>query len=209
MQLPPILGFYKDLFWTSRRWIWLILGVFLAASVVGFVVFSSHPDLVETIFGYFKNLLGENPPENGNLVILIFKQNITTSLFALVGGVVLGLLSLAIVLVNGFILGFVIHFLFRVLPTDLGTKFFIIVITLLPHGIFELPIILISAALGMQWGIAWLLPKSKGKRLLVWKQNAKSVFLFIPLLVLVLLLAAVIEVFVSSKLAGLYAGKLL
>lgn len=182
--------------------------LFVASAVIGYIIFYFQPQLMQTITDYFKNLVGNNEQNNQALVLIIYQQNVTTSLMALFGGIAFGLLPLGTVIVNGLIIGFVIHYLLHVLPAALSTKLFIIVVTLLPHGVFELPIVLITAALGLKWGLAWLLPAAKGQRKTVWKQSARQALLFIPLLVVVLAIAAVVEVFVSGKLASVLAASL-
>ena len=151
---------------------------------------------------YFQQLLSQSPQSNSGLVVTIFKQNITASLLALFGGIILGILPVIIVASNGLLIGYVIHYLIVILPESVGVKILILAATLLPHGIFELPIVLLSAALGMQWGIAWLLPSAKGQRKAAWKKHAQEAFAFIPLLIIVLAVAAFIEVNVSARLAG-------
>jgi len=66
--------------------------------------------------------------------------------------------------------------------------------------------VLLSAALGIRWGIRFLLPASKGMRGKIWKEDAKQALLFIPLLIVVLVVAAFIEVFVSARLAMMFGG---
>jgi stage II sporulation protein M len=203
-----LLSYYKETFSTTRRWIWFSSLVFLSAIVAGFLVFYADQNLIQEIFSFFQKLLQSSSSSDQNLVLVIFKQNLSSSLLALLGGILFGIAPFFIVVANGFIIGYVVHFLFRILPVSLGSKLLILVVTLLPHGIFELPIVLVSAALGMQWGLQWLMPSSRGLRKQVWRQNAKMALVFIPLLVLVLLLAAFIEVYVSGKLAALYAGRI-
>ncbi len=208
MTFTGILSYYWNLIKTSRKWLYFTAGVFILAAVAGFVDFYYQPHLIETILGFFKDLLDKNQGGNEGLVWIIFKQNLTTSLVALIGGVLLAVIPIFIVLANGFIIGYVIHFLFRILPSSFGLKLLVIVVTLLPHGIFELPIVLLSAALGIKWGSRWMLNSSKGMRGRVWKDDAKQALLFIPLLIIILVIAAYIEVYVSGQLAALFAGKL-
>jgi stage II sporulation protein M len=208
MNFTTITGFYKNLFTSSRRWMLFIVVIFVLSGIGGFIYFSYQPKFIQDIFDFFQKLTAGHQEDNGALVWIIFKQNLTSTLFALVGGMLLALIPVAVVLFNGFIIGFVIHFLFRSLPTGFWVKLIVIFVTLLPHGIFEIPIVLFSAALGCRLGIRYLLPSSKGMRKQIWKEDAKLVILFIPLLIIVLVVAAFIEVFVSSKLALLFAAGL-
>jgi len=74
-----------------------------------------------------------------------------------------------------------------------------LVLSLLPHGIFEIPALLISAALGLRLGLEWLLPGAKGIRLKTLKKNVINAFTLLPLILLLLFIAAFAEVFISSR----------
>ncbi len=208
MIFKDIFNYYLILLKNSRKWIYFTGIVFLMAAILGFIEFNFQPHLIETIFKFFNQIIENNKSGDEGLVWAIFKQNLTTSLIALIGGILLAIIPFLIVLSNGFIIGYVIHFLYNVLPTNNALKIIIIVVTLVPHGIFELPIVLISASLGIKWGSRWLLNSSKGQRFTVFKEDAKHALYFIPLLILILIIAAYIEVFVSGKLIGVFTGKL-
>jgi len=164
---------------------------------------------MKDILKFFQDIDTQSNSSDQRLVFVIFKQNLTSTLISLLGGVVLALAPIAIIAFNGFVIGYVIHFLYAALPVSVLAKTFIILITLVPHGIFELSMVFISTALGIRLGLRYLLPASKGKRFAVWKADLQSIITFIPLLIVILAIAAVVEVFVSGKLGEFLVGKLL
>lgn len=83
------------------------------------------------------------------LIRFIISNNVFSSFIAMITGVFLALPSLAVILVNGYILGFVAE-------KSVGIAGYSILLRLLPHGIFEIPAILISAALGIKLGILFM-----------------------------------------------------
>ena len=65
---------------------------------------------------------------------------------------------------------------------------FSILFRLIPHGIFEIPALIISLALGLKLGMFLFIykEKNKGKEFLTWLKSSIKVFIFviIPLLVI-------------------------
>jgi len=98
------------------------------------------------------------------------------------------------------LLSFVIVSMFSL--TNVLSGVLIIVTGLVPHGIFELPAVLIAAALGLRFGTEWLRQESKGHRGEVLKNNLIRAIVCLPAIALVLFIAALIEVFASGKLVG-------
>lgn len=118
------------------------------------------------------------------LFIFIAGNNIQVSFFSMILGIFFGILPILTLIVNGYVLGFIIN-------KSITSEGIFIIWRLFPHGIFEIPAILISISLGIKLGI----------NLKDFKKNLKSslrifVFIIIPLLII----AGIIEsllVFVS------------
>jgi stage II sporulation protein M len=191
--------YYKSLYSETKPWIKLSIGSFFVAFVVGVASYSYFPDLMDQILKEFKKIAGENPKLNANLVFVIFRQNLQSSLMAIFGGVALGLVPFLGVWINGFVLGYVARYFMETMPGAFGQKIFYLALLLLPHGIFELPIVLISAAIGMRMGLNYLKHREDVSRGAVFKADFMDALKFIPLLVVVLAVAALIEVFVSIQ----------
>jgi stage II sporulation protein M len=201
-NLQSIYQYYKNFLFSARRWMVFAAAVFVVAAIVGSAAHAYYPSLIETILEAFRKIAGEDPQLNASLAAVIFRQNLQSSLIALAGGILLGTLSFLVVWMNGFIIGYVITYFFRTLPGTAGEKIVYLAVVLLPHGVFELPIVLVSAALGMRLGISWM-AAPEGQRTAHFNKNFLESLKFIPLLVVVLAVAAVIEVFVSGQLGKL------
>jgi len=158
------------------------LGLFCAFIIIGF----AFPVFFEAeILEYMKELLLQI--ENYNIFELtgfIFLNNTGASFFAIVLGIALGVFPIGAAIVNGYLLGFVSRFAVN----ESGSLF--ILWRLLPHGIFELPAIILSIGFGLKLGIE------------IWKKHAwkvlkrnfiESLRFFVFVILPLLVIAAVIE----------------
>src|SRR3989344_2767875 len=175
-----MIQFYRNLFSENRHWLKLVTNWFLLAAIFGGITFFIKPDLLQVILKEFADRFGENPDLNFAFALQIFSQNIIASLIVLFGFVIVSMFSL----------------------TNVLSGVLIIVTGLVPHGIFELPAVLIAAALGLRFGTEWLRQESKGHRGEVLKNNLIRAIVCLPAIALVLFIAALIEVFASGKLVG-------
>lgn len=83
------------------------------------------------------------------LIRFIITNNIQSAFLGVVLGTVLGIFPLAIIVINGYVLGFVAN-------KSIAIGGFLILWRLVPHGILEIPAILISTALGLMIGISMM-----------------------------------------------------
>lgn len=199
--------FYKNLLqansvWLKRAILWSALWL-----VVGFVTSISRADLkpmiLESLERIFREILGqEQLAINFSSVLLIFKNNLQAAAVVMFLGIILGIVPLISLALNFFILGFLAGaFIFTPIA---------FLATVLPHGIIEIPAFIIAASFGLRLGWFCLptgdLPEGerrsyKKKFLTALKQN----LLILPLITLLFFVAAVIEVFVSGRLAEYFA----
>jgi stage II sporulation protein M len=115
------------------------------------------------------------------LIGFIFWNNLKASFFAIVLGITFGILPLVILVVNGYLLGFVS----RLAVNERGI---LTMWQLLPHGVFELPAIILSIGIGFKIGVD--IVKGSGKLKYNFVEGLRFfVFVILPLLVI----AAVIE----------------
>ena len=76
----------------------------------------------------------------------IFLNNAFVSLLSLVLGLALGVLPILFIAFNGYIVGVISY----IVAQQKGLLF--IVLALLPHGIVELPMVFLSASIGLRLG---------------------------------------------------------
>lgn len=123
------------------------------------------------------------------LVIFIILTNLRTAFLSILLGIII-IIPILITLFNGYLLG-------SVLIKQIILSNIFISVYLLPHGIFELPAMLISFSLGMKIGTT-LFKKDKIKNLV--KEYKKSFILFIFIIMPLLLIAGIIEaLFIYTK----------
>jgi len=130
--------------------------------------------------------------EMGPLGILAFVivNNVIKALIVIVSGVLLGMPALLFIAVNGMTIGS--------LAGVIGAKagYAVVVVGLLPHGIIELPALVLATALGFSLGkeaLLWMLRRES--HLKVQFRSALSIYAKVVLPVLVV--AAIVEVTVT------------
>ncbi|MBC8434888.1 stage II sporulation protein M [archaeon] len=123
---------------------------------------------------------GKNLPET---ISLIFINNFRTGLSSILLGIIFGILPLISAIFNGYVVGFVINLV-------VAEEGFLVLWRLLPHGIFEIPAVLISMGLGLRIGLG--LFKKNSKKLLKRNFN-ESLKVFFVIVLPLLIIAAIIE----------------
>jgi len=113
------------------------------------------------------------------LIWFIFWNNLRAGFMAIVLGISFGVLPLVIGVVNGYLVGFVAR-------EAVMQEGIVILWQLAPHGIFELPAILLSIGIGIKVGVSMFGGRGVGDRL---KYNFIEgfrffVFVIFPLLVI-------------------------
>jgi len=138
----------------SKKYIWFATLVFIFVSIFGFI----YPYLFEEqILSMIEELVFKTEGLTGfGLVSFIFTNNLKSSFFAMILGVLLGIVPLFVILINAYVLGFVVNK--TVAIAGLGVLW-----RLLPHGIFEIPAVLISIGLGLKIGAFWTKTRDKSR----------------------------------------------
>lgn len=194
-----LVSYIRDFYADNQKWVNSALWLFGLSILGGAITAVVYPELMEQITQGFADRFGESPALDANLAKEIFTQNVTASLIAWVGGLLLGFAPVIAILTNGFILGYVVGYIVVSSGSLLGSIIFLM-IGLVPHGVFELPAFLLAAVLGMNLGLNWLAPQAKGQRWATLKESAIYTSSYFIAVMLLLSLAAFLEVFVSGKL---------
>jgi stage II sporulation protein M len=168
--------------------------------IKSFLIFSSVLFLVITLIGaifpvFFEEqifkILEQIIKQTENLTPweltgFIMSNNIKTSFFALILGIFLGIIPLAITIVNAYVLGFVMN-------KAVSAEGILILWKLFPHGIFEIPAILISISLGLRLGLFIFIYRGKNKLKEYFKWITQSLRIFIFIIIPLLVVAGIIE----------------
>lgn len=152
-------------------------------------------------FAEIANWMKQVPP--GTEFLVIWVNNISASLYAVLFGVILPIVPLVSLMMNGVLIG-----LFQnMTQVENALSPFQFYLSLAPHGIFELPAFFIAVFLGIRFGLVpyrlifhYLRTK---EHLPLFKEVTREAGYYGILIVIMLLLAAVIEVSVSPLLLGL------
>lgn len=175
--------------------------IFLLGIALGYGVWRENPEEAESLLGIFLEAFQElvDRMERTNWFVqagLVFLNNLRVVTFMFFLGGILPFFPFMVIGGNGAAIGMMAgYFEYHQILTR--ETFFL---SLLPHGIFELAAILFAAAMGVIWGgrnwLGWLRVRvSPG-----FFQNMKSFMPFVPWVIFLLVMAAVIEILVSPVL---------
>lgn len=167
----------------SKKFIWIVIWIFLAFVLIGF--FALTPEfLSQKIFEFIKEiLLKTEGMSQSRLISFIFLNNVQSSFFTMIFGIFLGIFPVISAIANGYLLGFVANFAIQEDGIFSLWRVF-------PHGIFELPAVFISFALGLRLGVS-IFSKEKFRK---FNENfISSLKTFILIIIPLLIIAAIIE----------------
>lgn len=202
--------FYYKLIAKNSHWIRQAAAWAGGAFVIGFLAFLLQPQLLPQLNRFldevFRDILGsEALVIDLKTALLIFQNNLLAAVTVLFFGIVLGLVPVASLALNFFILGFLLSaFILGQAASNTGFigGLFLFLVSVLPHGVLEIPAFVLAAGFGMRLGFFWQEHKEKGllgRLALAIKEN----LLLIPLLIVLFFLASLIEVFVTGNLIKL------
>ena len=164
----------------SKNYIYAIVLIFLVSGFIGFVFSSGFSALDEMLKELAEKVSGMGPVE---LILFILKNNLSVAFSSILFGAILGIFPLLASFSNGIVLGYVMKGVWE----SYGISEFW---RILPHGVFELPAIFLSLALGLRLGM-FVFAKNRKKEFL--DRLKKSMILFVFLVLPLLIAAAIIE----------------
>jgi stage II sporulation protein M len=175
-----------------------VLVIFIFSLITGLFAATVYPEKSTSLIDWFKEIFGWitvlDPFER---MIAIFKNNAIDSFLALVFGIGFGIVPVFIVAINGFFLGMVAF----VFSKQTGLLF--VLAAILPHGIIELPMVLLSAGIGLKLGHEVYM-YFKGIRTNLKEEFKCGIWFFIRYIVPLLFIAAFIESYVTPVIALLF-----
>jgi stage II sporulation protein M len=169
-------------------------------SIKNHILFSFLLFLITSLFGFFFPMLFQNEIKDLisslvektsgmntiELILFIFFNNLKASFFPLIFGILFGIYPVLSLIINGYVLGFVAG-------KTVAIGGILVLWKLFPHGLFEIPAVLISVSLGLKLGTFLFVYKGEDKRkeFILWLKDSLRVFLFI--VIPLLIIAAIIE----------------
>jgi len=188
---------YKDYFYSLRFFILFSLLVFIFAIISSYILAQNSPQKSAMVLEDLKRVYGP-VVEMSSLeqFFFIFLKNGLTLLLVLLLGIIFGIFPFLVLLSNGSILG-IIAFFFK---ENLSWSVFFV--GFLPHGIIEIPVLILTCAIGLKIGKTAFLKvfKKQGE---VKKEISYAFSFSFKFLLPLLALAAAIEVFITSQLLRL------
>jgi len=184
--------------------IFFSIGLFIFSSISGVFIFQvlldNNPEIIDSFVDQFKEMFGPiSELSPFQLFLTIFYVNTRTSFLIMMLGALLGIFPFISLWLNGTILGI----LFGKYIAE-GGNYLGFMMGILPHGIIEIPAIIIAASQGFRLGKEVVSPPIGLNRSEAIKLNiTKGIKLFVLILPL-LLIAAVIEVYISTYLFSAY-----
>lgn len=175
-----------------KKLFFLAFLTFLFGCVFGFSFSKNFPSESQTILKRaFENLsfLLSLPPFLQ--VFFLFFFNLSRAVLIFLSGFLFFLFPFFASFVNGFLLGIILE--------SFSQPAWKIILSLFPHGIFELPALFFSVALGAKAGIE-ILKKIFRKKIPLLLELKKSFLLFLKFVLPLLFVAAVFEILVSKPL---------
>lgn len=174
----------------SRNYFLFVLVLFTASLVLGMVKPVFFIDFIRT---FVEDLLKQT--ENFNFLQMFFfilNNNLTTAFFVVAGGLFFGIIPVVLTFFNGYVSGFVIGKSIEAVGAGVLWR-------LVPHGIFEIPALIISLGMGLKLGTYVFAKEKTKKKFLTLIEDVARVFLFliIPLLVIAALIETGLILFVK------------
>ncbi|SFH92411.1 stage II sporulation protein M [Tindallia magadiensis] len=189
-----------------RKWFFLssllFFGSLFLFKALAFIYYEEILQLFSLFFDDLEELASDVffGPSMWQGVRILFMNNLRASLMMLLGGIILIFPILGII-VNGGLVGAVSALVLK--EGSMGL-FGFYVVGILPHGIFELPAILLSGAIGLKISKEIISPPQNESRKRRLKKNYQAALWSLPLVITLLAIAAVLEVFLTPWLMELY-----
>lgn len=178
----------------------LSLFFFLTGLAFGYGFWKEDPGLAKILLDSVMKKFTQLSKQMQNVfwwgqVIIIFLNNLQVTVFMLLIGSILPFIPVLVINSNGMIIGMFAAY-FEEEQIFSKTTFFL---SLLPHGLFEMTAILLAAAVGMVWGIRNWMGWLRIRPAVGFLKNMKHSFSFFPWIVILLLIAAFIEILISAQ----------
>lgn len=182
--------YLKDL---GKLCLWSFL-IFTVSLVFGFLFIKSDESQSQNFLEVFRELSKiADDPNNYRLMVLIFLNNSIKITIATLLGVFGGFVPALFLIINGFLVG-VVTFL-----ASNTTGWGSLVLGILPHGIFEVPALIIGGAIGLRLG-NYFFQKLKNKKLSLKLETKKAIRFIMGVIIPVLFFASFVEVFMTKTL---------
>ncbi|MDD1723695.1 MAG: stage II sporulation protein M [Methanospirillum sp.] len=124
--------------------------ILVGGLILGFIISKSDPSFGERLLVLFEEMVGNDiiDDEPWMMAVQLFLNNLEACAIIFIGGALLGIVPVLILGLNGLIIGGILE----VVRKDAGD--IAVLASIIPHGIFEIPAVITSGALGLMLGDA-------------------------------------------------------
>jgi len=186
--------FLKEYIFSLWKFILAAFLVFVFAALKGYFSGQSSPSEMKVVLEQLQEMFGpivEMPPFSQFLVV--FLNNSLTAFLVIVLGIIFGISPFLVLLSNGLVLGLVVYF--AQAAADWPTVF----VLTFPHGIIEIPVIILACAVGFKLGKVSFDRIFKKQGSIKTELNIALGF-FLKIILPLLAIASAIEIFLTSQL---------
>ena len=167
--------------------------LFALAIAAGYITAYSNPGMVDGLIAQFEESYGWLAYESHmKIMLFIFLNNTLSSFLAMVMGIFFGIWPVLFILFNGVLIGAIC---FETIDR-LGV--IVVLFALIPHGIIEIPMILLSASIGLRLGVLLGQKLFKKIEINIKQEIISAVIFFVSIIIPLLFVAAFIETYVTT-----------
>ena len=184
----------KQYLYGLKKYIAFSSYIFIISVFGGYLIAQNYPAETQLLIEKIKSMfLSEKEIGSWQIFFFIFKNNAIKLFIILPLGAFAGLIPFLSVFANGLLLGVFA----QVMSEEISWTFFFLGI--LPHGIIEIPVLIISSAIGIRIGKVsiWRLFSKKESP---FKEFFKALKFFVLILIPLIFIAALIETFLTAAL---------
>jgi stage II sporulation protein M len=170
-----------------RPYIYIVCSLFLSSMFIGYLTpYHYQQEIAKRLLTYFSPLQSSTQFQ---VFIRIFLNNYISTLLTLLLGLFFGIGPVLFLIINGYTLGNLIAF------ASSKVGFYKIGLAIVPHGIFEVPAVLLAASYGLWWGV-------KNYRKIRYKDNFRDDFplpmkRYVNIVIPLLLIGAFVEAYIT------------
>lgn len=191
------IGMVREYLYDLRYHVVAIAAIFIVSTIAGYVYTSMDPDSAALALGELEGLIeilrGLSPLE---IMMFIFMNNTIKSLFAILLGLGFGLIPIFFIAYNGYVLGVISY----IVSSSEGFGF--VLAAIIPHGIIELPMVMLSAAIGLRLG-QQVMYAIMGRDVCIKDELLKGIYVFMYWILPMLFIAAMVETFITPLVVSL------
>lgn len=192
----------KDIeyFLSSRKYFIVAADVFIVSFLAGIWISGKYPEGSENVLKLLKdNYGGITSLDPLGMMVEIFKNNVRNSFIALLLGLGFGIVPFAFAALNGLVLGILVEYFLKIKGA------FFVLAAIMPHGIIELPVVLISVGIGFRLGhtaYLWLLRFKTMHELQ--HELEQGIIFYVKIIAPLLLLAAIVESYITPLIVSYF-----